>query len=481
VRKLLFFPACVLVLLASPAWADPSPTAFHVPSGYRVTASQEISPGLTHATLVRRFPAAVVNVAARSPGSQAELRVVLSNDSVGGPEPQLERTSSMCVRVDCLVAVNGDFFGAIAGEPVGAVVSGDQLLRSPSPRHHQFTEAADGTFSTGQLAWRGTLVPSDLRQIDLDGVNVPREANDLTLYTPAEGPTTGQNRYGAELTLQVVRPAGPILLGKTTLVRLVGLRHEGDSPIPADGAVLSGHGHGQRLLESLWERVQAGAADPEVLLRLDVTPGAQESVGGSPILVRDGKRWFAEEQRDLYALRAPRTLAGWTRDGTLLLVTVDGRQGGYSSGMNMDEAADLMIGLGAVEAINLDGGGSTAFVVDGAVVNRPSDRAVRRDGKTVVVKSPSPGEKVIGNVERPVAVALALVGPKTVTSVMGAALPGTLVSPLDRGDVMGSGPAIVLVGGSGLDASALAMVLAALCAAVVSAQRRRVAVVSPAC
>ena len=161
-------------------------------------------------------------------------------------------------------------------------------------------------------------MPSDLRQIDLDGVNVPREANDLTLYTPAEGPTTGQNRYGAELTLQVVRPAGPILLGKTTLVRLVELRHDGDSPIPADGAVLSGHGHGQRLLESLWERVQMGTADPEVLLRLDVTPGAQESVGGSPILVRDGKRWFAEEKRDLYTLRAPRTLAGWTQDGTLL-------------------------------------------------------------------------------------------------------------------------------------------------------------------
>ena len=138
----------------------------------------------------------------------------------------------------------------------------------------------------------------------------------------------------------------------------------------------------------------------------------------------------------------------------------------------MEEAADLMIGLGAIEAINLDGGGSTAFVVGGAVVNHPSDRAVLRNGKTVVVKSPRPGEKVIGNVERPVAVALALVGPKTARSVMGAALPGSLVSPLDSGDVMGSGPAIVLVGSSGLDASALAMVLTALCGAVVSARRR---------
>jgi hypothetical protein len=474
VRKLLVLPVCVLAFLASPAWADPSPSAFQVPPGFRVTASQEISPGLTHTTLVRRAPAAVVNVAARSPGSQAELRVVLSNEAVGGPEPPLERTSSMCARIDCLVAVNGDFFGAVAGEPVGAVVAGDQLLRSPNPRHHQFIEAADGTFSTGQLGWRGTLVPSDLRQIDLDGVNVPREANNLILYTPAEGPTTGQNRYGAELTLQIVRPAGPVLLGKTTLVRVTSLRHDGNSPIPRDGAVLSGHGKGQQLLDGLWERVQTGNADPEALLRLEVTPGAQESVGGSPILVRDGKRWFAEEQRDLFRLRAPRTLAGWTPEGTLLLVTVDGRQGGYSVGMNMDEAADLMIGLGAVEAINLDGGGSTAFVVGGAVVNRPSDRAVSRNGKTVVVKSPRAGEKVIGYVERPVAVAVALIGPRTVTPVLGGALPGNLVSPLDMDDAGGSGPAIVLAGGSGLDASALAMVLAALCGAVVSARRRAV-------
>ena len=480
VRKLLWSFACVLALLASPAWADPSPIPFTIPSGFHVTASQEVAPGVVHATLVRRSPADVVNVAAREAGSKAELRVMLSNDAVGGTEPRLERTSSMCRRVDCLIAVNGDFFGAVASEPVGAVVDGGQLLRSPSRQHHQLTESPDGSFSTGQLGWRGTLVPSDLQQIDLDGVNVPREANEVVLYTPAEGPTTGANQYGVELALQVVRPVGPILLGTTTLVRLLELRHGGDTPIPPDGAVLSGHGRGQRSLENLWARVQAGTADPEALLRLDVTPGAEESVGGSPILVRDGKRWFADEPRDLYRLRAPRTLAGWTPDGTLLLVTVDGRQAGYSAGMTMDEAAALMIGLGAVEAINLDGGGSTAFVVDGVIVNRPSDRAVRRDGKTVVVKSPRAGERVLGNIERPVAVGLALIGPRAVTPLLGGALPSTMVSPLDKGDVAGSGPGIVLAGGPGLNASAIAMVLAALAAAVVSARRRRVvAGVSP--
>jgi hypothetical protein len=472
VRKLLVFPACVLALIASPARASSSRVPFSVPAGYQVTASQAIAPGLSHVTLVRRFPPAVVNVAAREPGSEAQLRVLLSNDAIGGSEPRLESTSSMCARVHCLAAVNGDFFGEMESEPVGAVISGDQLLRSPNDRHHQLVEADDGTLSTAQMTWRGKLVPSDLQQLDLDGVNRERNANELVLYTPAQGPTTGANRYGVEMALQIVRPAGPVSLGRTTLVRMTELRHDGDTPIPPDGAVLSGHGRGQRALEGLWARVQAGTADPEALIRLDVSPDARESVGGSPILVRDGKRWFAPDDRALYALRAPRTMAGWTGDGTLMLVTVDGRQVS-SLGMTMVEAADLMIGLGAVEAINFDGGGSTAFVVNGAVVNRPSDRAVRRHGKTVVVRSPNRGENVLAYVERPVAVAVGFVGPRATTSLLSGTLSGpphaALVSPLTQPAGVGSAMAL---GGSGPDASAVAMVVAALVGAFAITRRR---------
>jgi exopolysaccharide biosynthesis protein len=483
-RKLAFLIACVLALGASPAWADPPQVdpAFRVPAGFRVTAERQLGPGLIQATLVRNAPAAVVTLAVRRAGSPDELRVVLSNDAIAGPTPRLERTSSMCARIDCLVAVNGDFFGDATGQPVGAVIADDQLLRSPNPKHHQLSESASGALSAGPMSWRGTLVPSDLQQLSLNGVNVTRNNGNLILYTPAEGATTGTNPFGVELALQVVRPTGPIRLGKTTLVRITELRRAGDTPIPQGGAVLSGHGKGQRALEDLWARVQAGTADPEALLRLDVTPGAVQSIGGSPILVRDGRRWFPEETRDLYSLRAPRTLAGWTADGNLLLATVDGRQAGYSIGMTMDEAADLMIGLGATEAINLDGGGSTAFVVDGAVINRPSDRAVRRDGNTLVVKSPRPSDRVIGNVERPVAVALVLVGPRVAATLGGAPANAGLVVPIgSRGAPPGTGSMIALSGAEGPDASVLAMVLFALGVAVVTARRRRIVVAaSPA-
>src|SRR5207245_4203097 len=113
-------------------------------------------------------------------------------------------------------------------------------------------------------------------------------------------------------------------------------------------------------------------------------------------------------------------------------------------GMTMDEAADLMIGLGATEAINLDGGGSTAFVVDGAVTNRPSDRAVRRDGHTLVVKSPRPSDKLIGNVERPVAVALALVGPRLQRLGINPVSTGLVIPLGARGTPAGAGSSLVL-------------------------------------
>ena len=482
-RKLALLLLCLLVVGAGPARADTPQIepSFDVPDGYRVVRSHELAPGLLQATLVRTNPAEVVTLAVRTADSPTQLRVVLSNGAVAGPQPTLEKTSSMCARIDCIVAVNGDFFTDATGQPVGAVIADDQLLRSPNPKHHQLSEAPSGALAAGPMTWRGSIVPSDLQPLALTGVNTPRNANDMILYTPAEGPTTGTNPYGVEMTLQIVRPDGAIRLGKTTLVRITGLVRAGDTPIPADGAILSGHGTAQRALEDLWARVQSGVADPEALLRLDTDPPVTQSVGGSPILVRDGHRWFPEEQRDLYRLRAPRTMAGWTSDGSLLLATVDGRQPGRSIGMTMDEAADLMIGLGAADAINLDGGGSTAFVQDGVVINHPSDRAVRRDGNTLVVSRPRSGDRVIRNVERPVAVALAIVGRRLAAPLLGGTQANAgLVVPLGSVDSPADASAAMrLPHPEGPDASATLMVLLALTVGVVSARRRRPAV-SPA-
>jgi exopolysaccharide biosynthesis protein len=60
-------------------------------------------------------------------------------------------------------------------------------------------------------------------------------------------------------------------------------------------------------------------------------------------------------------------------DGIVLLVVVDGRQEGYSVGMSLPELTDLLLELGARDALNLDGGGSTTLVTERGIINRPSD------------------------------------------------------------------------------------------------------------
>jgi hypothetical protein len=82
--------------------------------------------------------------------------------------------------------------------------------------------------------------------------------------------------------------------------------------------------------------------------------------------------------------RHPRSALGISRDSaTLYLVAVDGRQE-TSVGMTLEELADAMIAVGAYEAMNLDGGGSTALVVGDSIVNTPSDTSGERPVGNVV-------------------------------------------------------------------------------------------------
>ncbi len=124
-------------------------------------------------------------------------------------------------------------------------------------------------------------------------------------------------------------------------------------------------------------------------------------MSAAPTLVRDGDIDIdaaAEgvvDPRDLSFgypwanVRQPRTMAGVDRKGRLILATVDGRQTGGSEGFTLYEAAEFMRSLGAVQALNLDGGGSTTMAVRGTLGNNPSDATGERAvGDTVQVLPP---------------------------------------------------------------------------------------------
>jgi exopolysaccharide biosynthesis protein len=126
-------------------------------------------------------------------------------------------------------------------------------------------------------------------------------------------------------------------------------------------------------------------------------------VGGGPWLVRGGRPdvdvradgiMHPGDPSFMYGWgvrRNPRTMVGVDGHHRLLLATVDGRQPGFSAGMTLGEEARFMRSLGAVDAMNLDGGGSTTMAIRGRLVNSPSDSTGERPvGDVLEVSAPRP-------------------------------------------------------------------------------------------
>jgi hypothetical protein len=103
-------------------------------------------------------------------------------------------------------------------------------------------------------------------------------------------------------------------------------------------------------------------------------PNVLDVAGGQPVLVKDGHNVVPRHCPTSFCEAQPRTAIGYTKDGRVLIATVDGRQPGWSTGMSLDAWANVFVQMGAEGALNLDGGGSTTMWVRGrGVVDRPSN------------------------------------------------------------------------------------------------------------
>jgi phosphodiester glycosidase len=370
----------LLALIASQTFAsaDTWVDGVRIPGGYRVLRQRHVGTGVWHLALKGSHPDEMVNVARLERGSPNRLRVVLSNNRVAGPSPRTERTSSMCGRVDCLIAVNASFF-TDGGQPVGGVFDDGKPIRSPIDSRPHFSLARDGIGRLGKLSMTTTLtayypaVPAGIllrspspqpHATAVNGLNVARATDRIVLYTPRFGPTT-ETKGGVELSARLVSPS-TLQTGVSATIEFVG-KYDGSARIPTNGVVLSGDGAGATALQTLWQDVLAGRAERRATIQIATSSEAVEGVAGKPILVTDGQPVTRSSSH-----RDSRTMIGWNANGDLLLVTVEGKQPGRSVGMDVVEAANLMRALGAVNALNLDGGGSTTFVLNGRLMNRPS-------------------------------------------------------------------------------------------------------------
>lgn len=179
------------------------------------------------------------------------------------------------------------------------------------------------------------------------------------------------------------------------------LRFQRGGPVPAAGALLQGTGDGAG-----WLRQHARPGMRVVVRQelrtehgpLPLTPGLGIVNGGPQLLAAGRPDIEAFEEGFVHpddpgfywafgVRRNPRTLAGVTPEGELLLVTCEGRAAGFSVGLSFVEEARVMRSLGARDAVNLDGGGSTTMVIGNRLVTRPSDTTGERPvGDAIVLR-----------------------------------------------------------------------------------------------
>ncbi|MDX2437006.1 MAG: phosphodiester glycosidase family protein [Acidobacteriota bacterium] len=301
----------------------------------------------------------------------------------------LETTTELAQRRGALAAINGGYFqmeGLLAGDSLGALRIDGTLLSEPDRERASvgfFDRDGVAKAVFGRLGFRGQARLASEEVILLNGVNRRRKASEIVLYTPEFHRTTLTSSQGAEIIIENDRIAE--------------IRNDaGSSVIPATGMVLS---IGSERVEEVLPQLHPGerlTVETDVLPLLPDPEGQWKQteyiVSGGPLLLWKGQGLEEPEKESIsrvfFLARHPRTAAGVRADGTLLFVTVDGRQPETSVGMSIPELTDLMLELGCVSAINLDGGGSTTMVIEGQVVNRPSSSGGDRRNADAILLFP---------------------------------------------------------------------------------------------
>ncbi|RKS80540.1 sporulation related protein [Motilibacter peucedani] len=332
--------------------------------------------------------------------------------TVGPDVHDRETTSALARAAGATVATNAGYFvldpaSGAPGDPAGAGVYDGQVLSEPITGRPALVlrDDARGT-RIERLHWSGTArgeqtlaldgidrVPGLIRNCggtpdDLSPAGVPT-ATPLhdTTCTDADEVVAFTSGYAA------TTPAGPGLEAVLDAhQRVVALRSPRGGSLPAGGYSVQATGSDVAALRSA-VRVGHRLRITTKLLDEDgdvVRHSAGTSVvNGGPMLVRSGAldvtatadgfdhpgdpSWFY----GFSAKRNPRTFAGTDAQGRTVLVTADGRSTS-SLGLSLHETAQVAQALGLREAMNLDGGGSTTAVVDGQVVNSPSDATGER-------------------------------------------------------------------------------------------------------
>lgn len=273
------------------------------------------------------------------------------------------------------IGMNGDFFSLQTGVPMSNLILEGRVVSKDSGWLPAIGFRTDGTAFIATLPI-STNINTDLGSIPVECINKHRQPYALYLYTEDFGDVTHAEGEGTNIILKPTNPEITLNNSISATVEAVTV-DDGSVTIPKGKWVLS---------------VSSDAA-PEIQERITtLTPGTKVSVAtndasGDPRwesaiyaigntggkLLTDGQLDYKDESA------APRTAIGIRKDGSIVFYTLDGRQTGYSYGAKKSTVAKRLQELGCIEALNLDGGGSTTLggvspgTTNFKIINSPSD------------------------------------------------------------------------------------------------------------
>ncbi len=403
--------ALVSALIAAPtalvgpqaAAADGSPLALGDADLPETRMVEALAPGVTLTTIVRgAIPASPDQIATTRRGPW-QVRVVSIDPTlatgrlVAGFGPDLahtEPTTRLVSASGALAGVNASYFTfrkskSAPGDPVGLGLYGGVLLSEPAAVPHEvdlLVDSATHAVTVQRLDWSGKLRNRRTgRTLKLEYLNHPpvvprscrslrdqsscRRSGDVVLFRPEFGRTP--RGKGLEVVLDRSGCAQKISTTRGRVLR------PGQTSVQATG----------RQIRQLRRLVSGGCV--RTSLRLLDEQGRRVPVSNTLYGVAGRYRLThrgaitAPHTRGVYFARHPRTIAGTTSSGHVVLATIDGRRP-TSVGATLREAAAVADSLGLTESVNLDGGGSTTLSVRGVLANQPSGAAERPVGDALM-------------------------------------------------------------------------------------------------
>lgn len=331
---------------------------------YKNAQVRTIKKGIKHISLIRytndgRTRINIVEVS-RELNNNIYVQPALSSSSL--------RTKNSVDRIahnyKSVVAINGGFFNPRTGHPLGLIKINDEIITGPV-----FDRVAlgigDGFFEMDQVKMLSNLKING-QDIKIDNINQARMSSAYTLaYNNKWGKWSPVSQSNG---IQVV-----IQDNKVTAISA------NQQSIPQNGYVVVG-------LKSKLKNIKVGDT-AQVDISIDKEwRNVKHIISGGPFLVKNGEVYVDTKAENLNSIggKNPRSAIGYTKDGTLVIVAVDGRAKG-SAGVSLWTLAKIMKDYGCINAMNLDGGGSTQLYVNKRVVNTPSEKYGRYVSNAIIV------------------------------------------------------------------------------------------------